>query len=268
MKIDIIVFTCDKYSSLWSYFYSFFNNNFPTELVNKFYFITDKKPSRTYGIEESLFLANNSNNFFERIESFLLNSKADYFLLLLDDYFLAETIDKNLFESLLLFCSQSSADYLKLTITHKNTFNKRIFENHNNIHLLKTTKEYSVDLYPSIWKKEFVLKIKNEWKFEENTIWDFEGKIHKINNSNRCFVYTGKKIKFIDVIRKGKLRREAHKILLSKFDYDLTSQWPLMSRNECFNDKVVPFLSMYSPRFIKNAFKAIGKKKGRKYYSD
>ena len=268
MKIDVIVFTCDKYSSLWSYFYSFFNSYFPSELIERFYFITDKKPRYTYGIDESLFLANDSNNFFERIDPFLQNSKSDYFLLLLDDYFLYENIDKKIFKSLLNFCFKISADYLKLTITHNNTFYKKTFDFKNDIHLLKTAKAYSVDLYPSIWKKEFILQIKNDWQSNENTIWDFEGKIHKINKSNKCYVYTGKKIKFIDVIRKGKLRREAHKMLLSKFNVNLTSHWPLMSKKESFRDRLIPFLSMYSPSFIKNAIKAKGKKKGKRYYSD
>lgn len=268
MKIDVIVFTCDKYSSLWSYFYSFFKQNFPNELVDKFYFITDKEPTQTFGIDKSLFLANDSDNFFERVDSFLANTKSKYFLFLLDDYFLTENVDKYLLESLLNFCHETLADYLKLTVTHNNTFYKRKFEGKKGLHLLKTKKEYSVDLYPSIWNKDFVLETRKRWQFEGKTIWDFEGKFHKTNNSNRCFIYTGKKIQFVDVIRKGKLRREAHKELLSKFGFDLSVQWPIMTKKESIKDRIVPFLSMYSPRFVKNILKANGKKKGRKYYSD
>lgn len=268
MKIDVIVFTCDKYSSLWSYFYSFFNKNFPTEFVDKFYFITDKKPSCSSTIDDSLFIVNDSNNFFERIDPFLLKSKSDYFLFLLDDYFLTNSINKNVFESLLDFCLKSSADYLKLTITHNNTFYKKKVNGDKNLHLIKTKKEYSVDLYPSIWKKDFILDIKRKWNFNGSTIWDFEGKINKVNKSNKCFIYTGREFSFVDVIRKGKLRREAHKVLSSKYGYDLSTQWQLMSKKESVKDKIIPFLSMYSPRFIKEVFKAKGRKKGRSYYSD
>ena len=189
-------------------------------------------------------------------------------MFLLDDYFLNEKVDKKLIVSLLDFSNRYSADYLKLTITHNNTFFKREYKDADFIHLLKTTKEYSLDLYPSIWKKEFLLNLKNDWVFKEKTIWDFEGKLHKINKSDKCFIYTGKKIKFIDVIRKGKLRREAHKILMNRYNCDLSLQWPIMSKKESINDKIIPFLSMYTPRFFKKILKNIGKKKGKKYYSD
>ena len=73
-------------------------------------------------------------------------------------------------------------NYFKLNVQFLNTIGKRIKFSNKKIGALKTAKPYAIDLYPCIWRVSFIKKIMDSWLFDEKSIWDFEGKMHKLNS--------------------------------------------------------------------------------------
>ena len=162
------------------------------------------------------------------------------------------------------------ANYLKLNIKSRIRLGKRFFYHGERFSFLKTYKPYAIDLYPGIWNKSFAEETIRKWPFSERTIWDYEGKFDRLSHFmqlNNCYCYCGKKFPFEDVVRKGKILRKAQKILLKQYGYDLSKNRPIMTRNEYFLDKVIPFLSRILPCNLKKRIKIRLERKGKKFYS-
>ena len=121
---------------------------------------------------------------------------------------------------------------------------------------------YEVNLYPSIWKKDDLIKIITH---DEN-IWKFEVRLTrrcKENHFKCAWVSNKKTFQFVDTIRKGKYIRKAYKFLKKNSLY--ISNRSIMTFKESFLLGFRTIVSRYSPKFIKLRMKKISKKS---YYSD
>lgn len=275
-NITIFIFTCDAYSGIWDYSIDLFHKNFPKKYSQNLFLVTDKKPDKKYGNFYKGFNviwpeSNNPIDYIEKLSFALKHCKTEYFLYLLDDYFLAYPISETIIDNFMSFIKKNDANYLKLNIKSKNRLDKLVYKTkEEKYYSLKTQIPYAVDLYPSIWKKPFVQATCDNWPFKERTIWDYEGKFHRLGEHmsiRGCFINVKNSFPFEDGVRKGKILRKAYKILLKEYDFNLTTFRPLMTRKEYYKDKIIPFISRKMPLGLKKKLKSRNVKKGKKYYS-
>lgn len=271
-RLTIGIFTCDAYKDLWETNVKLLKKNFPLELGFDVVFVTDKRPSKTSeNMAGYQFIWNdNPNDFLDKLSVFLKYCKTDYFLFLLDDYFFTRKIEAKTILNFLNFVNCRDVDYLKLNIKSRLRLSKRFIFNKKKFASLRTSKPYSIDLYPSIWNKQFVEETIRKWPFNERTIWNYEGKFYRLGeiiDLSNCYCYCGKDFYFEDVVRKGKIIRKAYKTLLRQYDCDLSINRPLMNRKEYICDKIIPFISRLLPEKIKRKIKDKQEKKGKRFYS-
>lgn len=267
-KIDVVFFTCDKYSSLWDDSLTLFQRNFPKENIGKVYLVTDVTPTKDIDKNVNVLVCD-SIDFINRMKIVTTHIETDYFLFMLDDYFVHKQTQQEYTDSIFNFLLEKRPHYLKLDVKFKHRLCKSFSYKNLRISKIKTYKPYGIDLYPSIWNVSFLKNIIYNWPFQAKTIWDFEGKLNAINfvsKDQECFCLRGTTFRYIDVIRKGKLRREANRELL-KIGIDLTNDWQLMTKNESFKDMIIPYLASITPKTIKRAYKKRQTKKGKTFYS-
>ena len=270
-KLTVFIFTCDAYKPLWKYAYNFYCSNFPKSYVDNLYFVSDCKPSNESieSIPVTFLWPKNKDDFIEKIELCLSVCKTDYFLFLLNDYFLTYPIKESTIDNYLDFVYKYNCNYLKLNIRTRKRLKHRFKFEGLYYSSIKQYMPYGVDLYPSIWKASFINTICDKWPFEGKTIWDFEGKFYKLGSYfkiDNCFCCRSPVFKFTNVVCRGTIFRDAHRKLKKKYNIDLTSFKPLMSRKMCLFEKMGFFLH-WMPEKLKEHIKARNRKRGKKYYS-
>jgi hypothetical protein len=253
---------------LWSYNLRYLKQNFPISHVGEIIIVTDKKTNQI--VEGARIVVSNDGNDFVRRFSFAASMcEYDYLLVTLDDYYFVNRINERLFDDLFSLCTSNGMDYLKLRIRTKSFIEKDVAPLRKDIDKINTKIPYSIDLYPGIWKKQFVLKVCDGWKQSDREIWRFEAQLWKSQECqvSKSFAYTGKEIAFLDVIRKGKLIRKANR-RLKKDGIDLTKSWKLMSVKETMTEDVRNWLGHHLPVTIKKMIKSYMHKRGKTFYSD
>ena len=88
---------------------------------------------------------------------------------------------------------------------------------YENIFTYTLDKDYRVNLYAGIWKKTFIAQTLPE--IGNMNAWEFEVSLTKVANKigAKCAVSHGKEFEILDVVRKGKILRNANKYL-KKYD--------------------------------------------------
>lgn len=255
-ELAIIITTCDKFCDLWK------NNSL---LVNKFwpnhppiYLVSDKDNYLGKQTFDNFMFFDGDYSF--RLKQALNHIDAEYVFLTLDDYLISNYVDKKKIDFLFSFMQKNKLSYLRF---FKQTLTKGWIDKENQIHLLPLTKcVYEVNLYPSIWKKEDLLKM----IVNDESPWKFEVRLTRRAREHNLFcgwVENKKVFPFVDTIRKGKYLRKAYRFL-KKNDLYISSR-PKMTIFETLRLDIRTLISRHAPKKIKNWLKKMSK---GKYYSD
>ena len=272
-KITLFIFTCDAFQDLWIHNLTLLSQNFPLEHIEAIYMVSDKKP--TFEIQSPIpvqfIWPEDGNDYLQKLQVCCDHCKTERFLYTLDDYFYTEPISAESLARHIAFAEERSADYLKLSFMSRRYTGKKTKASWGGKYAwLRTEIPYAIDLYPAIWRKDFVLRTINEWDMPERTVWDYEGKLSRLRDCidfSNCYVNTSGDFPFLDVVRKGKVLHKAHKTMLRRYGVDLAVKRPVMSAWATRIDGFKFFLSAWCPRWVKNAVKKRGRKKGKHYYS-
>lgn len=205
-KITCLIFSCDKFSDLWDANIKMFNQNWPDRDFDT-YIVTDKETERTIpGI--NIISAGCEVEWSDRLAYAMTFVKTPYVFVTLDDYFLIKPVKSKTFEILVDLLESEKYDYMRLFPDPVRATKEEIL-GHKGIHRIENAYEYSVNLYQGLWKREFlkycVRVPKNAWHFE------VELRDSAIAYNARCVVSLNDEYKVLDVVRKGKLLRNAAK---------------------------------------------------------
>lgn len=205
-KLSILISSCLKFSDLWENQFLLLNKFYPNH--PKAYLLTDVDNSSLLINENKIIL---NKNFSDRLKFALELIDSEYILLTLDDYLINAKINEEQIMNIVEYMKTNDIDYFRF---FKRSKTKCYFDKDKKIHLLPLTKNcYEVNLYPSIWKKESLLKIVTE---ENEDIWKFEVLATRRAKQEhlRCVWIDNKNVfPFVDTIRKGKYLRKAYKFL-------------------------------------------------------
>lgn len=202
--LSCLILSCDKFSDLWSGNIQMFNKNWPNRDFQT-YLVTDRPTNRKFdGVE--IISAGEGVEWSDRLRLALDKVQTKYVFVTLDDYYLNKKVDENQISNLIELMESQSVDYIKLFL-NKRTSIKEAIEGYNKIYRLDTKIEYSVNLYPAIWKVDFMKACIGDPK----SAWQFEVGLSDsaLNYGAKCYVSLNDEYKFLDVVRKGKLLRSA-----------------------------------------------------------
>ncbi len=255
-KLAIVVTTCDAFSDLWvnniTLFDKYWANHPPI------YLVSDKPNDLSKKLDVHFIYSN--QDYAYRLRDTLKQIDAEYIFLTLDDYLLSDYVDVNRLIFLVNYMEDNKISYMRF---FKRTLTKGWADKREHIHLLPLTKKtYEVNLYPSIWKKDDLMKMfvndESPWKFEVRLT-----RRARENNLYCTWVNNKKVLPFVDTIRKGKYLRKAYRFL--KKNNLFISERKVRTIRETLSLNVRTQLGRHLPKKIKNYLKS---KSHKEFYSD
>lgn len=205
-KITCLIFSCDKFSDLWSANIKLFRENWPDRDFDTF-IVTDKSSDRTFP-DVKIIAAGAGVEWSERLKFALQYVKTDYVFVTLDDYFLIKEVDSRRMEYLVDIMIAGGYDYIRLFKNPTRATGKRMIGESGLYHIINNT-NYSVNLYSGFWSKKFF-----EYCVKEpRTAWMFEVQLHEraVEYGAHCLVDYDDDYKILDVVRKGKILHKANR---------------------------------------------------------
>ena len=203
-NLTMLILSCDKFSDLWDGHIKLLEQNWPNRDM-KTYIVTDSPSDKSYpGIE--IISAGTEVEWSDRLAYALKHVDTDYVFITLDDYFLIKKVDDRSIVDLLDMMDKEKIDYVRLFPRPKKATMEEL-SGYKKIHRVRTTGNYSVNLYSGIWKKAFVEStVKtplNAWKYEVS-LFKRAPEYGAI-----CAVSLRNEFQILDVVRKGKLLHKA-----------------------------------------------------------
>lgn len=262
MDITLLINSCDKFSDLWEIQCSLLAKNWGDRNCRTI-LLTDKPTDFKYDNIEVI-SAGAGMEMVDRMRSVMTDITTDFVFVSLDDYFLVQPVENTVIKSLLETMSCESLDYIRLYKFPKLRDGIDLKSN-KNVKLLQLHQNYDVNLYPGIWRKEFLCKTLavtgiDAWKFEVTLT-----KTAREVNA-RCAVYVKECYIFLDAVRKGRFLHRAARFIKTYGHYN-------------GNRKLVPYIEEWKllgmrtlnailPDNLRKRLKCIMKKCGMKFYSE
>ncbi len=257
-NLSILILSCQKFSDLWS-------NNLL--LFEKYW---KEHPAIFLSSDgEGIFDLRDFDNLIvvkddmsSRIIKAVNTIKSKYIFLTFDDYYLKSMVKAEYIKSVLKIMDSEQYDYCRF-FKEKKIIGKEIgYLKYKKIPLKDA---YEVNFYPSIWKKESLLKV---LKFGED-IWKTEVRLTRRmreNGLSGIAVYDKSIFPFADIVRKGKYLKSGYRFL--KKNHLFISNREIRSFKETVSLFIQTIASNYLPKCIKKTVKNRMRKKGKIFYSD
>ena len=261
-QMTILILSCDKFSDLWDGQIKQLEKNWPDRDMETFV-VTDAPTDRHYeGIR--ILSAGTEPEWSDRLAFALREVKTPYVFLTLDDYFLIEPVSTAQIETLVETMEAQKLDYLRLFPRPKSATLEEL-PGCKGIRRVDTTKNYSVNLYAGIWKREFaeytVAKPLNAWRFEVSL------PKRALDYGASCAVCTDKVYQILDVVRKGKLLHKSAAYFRKHpgiYEGDReTNTWSFEAKLWCKT-----MAGRHAPKPVKNALKKFLRKRGHTFFTD
>lgn len=203
-KITCLIFSCDKFSDLWDGNVMLYNKNWANRDFET-YIVTDKHSDKELD-EVKLICAGSDVEWSERLKIALQYVKTPYVFITLDDYFLIKPVNSKTINVYINLMANRGYDYLRLFPDPVHSAKEEI-KGYKGVHRIDNSYEYSVNLYQGIWNLNFlqycVREPQNAWHFEVSL------RDSAISYNAKCIVSLNADYKVLDVVRKGKLLRNA-----------------------------------------------------------
>ena len=258
-RLTLLISSCEKFSDLWNLHFHFLNLHWKNRDLDTF-LVTDKKTKIAF---ENINVKSVGNlEMPKRLEKALAFVKTKYVLLTLDDYFLIKDVDEKQIEEIIDFMDSYSVDYCRLYPINKER--KKVLKENKWLFKVNLEKEYAVNLYPGIWRVDFLLKT----FCNDTNIWNYEVSLTKTAKACKanCIMSRRNEFSILDVIRKGKVLHKAHRYL-EKRGFSLDNR-ELVSWGVEIRYFVFGFFSHILPSKIKKIAKGLLRKFGVKFYSE
>lgn len=154
--LDIVIMSCDSYSDCWQPFYKLYTKYFPNNY--KTYIVTETKDCTYFDTIKK------QGAWTKRLREALQELNSEYVLLMLDDYFIHDKVDKNIIEKVLRLFDSNTATF-NFELDYRPS--KKYYENWN--------KQYNNQVYlnstqPSIHNRLKLIERLNT----DQTPWEWE----------------------------------------------------------------------------------------------
>lgn len=205
-KISLLILSCEKFSDLWDGHIKLYNKNWPDRDFDTF-IVTDNNTDKSFeGV--TIIPAESQQEWTDRLVFALQSIKTDYVFITLDDYFLIEPVNNERMTKIVDLLIERQYDYIRF-FKRPAAATREPISDLSGLYKVDNEIEYSVNLYSGIWKTEFLkYTLRNPlsaWKYEVS-LKDFA-----VQYGAKCLVDLENDFVILDVVRKGKLLRDAKK---------------------------------------------------------
>ena len=213
-QMTMLVISCDKYSDLWDGHVHLLEKYWPDRGIRTM-IVTDQAADKKYD-RISVFAAGAEGEWSDRLKAALEQVTTEYVFITLDDYFLTAPVSNETMTTLISIMKKDGYDYIRLFIRPQCPESAKV-AHYSNFYEIDTTVRYSVNLFPSIWKKEFLLKT----VAKSRNIWQYEVSLSQCatDENVKCAASLNDEFQIIDVVRQGKIQRKATKLLSQEAVY-------------------------------------------------
>lgn len=168
-KLAMLVLSCDGYSDLWDDFFNL-RDKYWADCSYKWYLVTESKDYQRDGVE--VIKCGKELNWAGRFRYAINLINAEYYGLFLEDYFITETIDTKLIDSLIDIMGRYDVSLLNMSDvfgTILNMKNKQYLMEH--LIRIPNNKLYGVSTASAIWRHDFLANKLGNYDY---SAWQFE----------------------------------------------------------------------------------------------
>ncbi|MBQ6825227.1 MAG: hypothetical protein IJP34_01025 [Clostridia bacterium] len=261
--LSLLISSCGAFSDLWEGQITMLDRHWKEKNIDT-YIVTDTNPENKSFQNVKILTAGEGTEITERFSFFLKECKTEYVFITLDDYYLIKDVSNKRIKYLIDVMKEKNLDYL------------RIFRLPSDGKLLSDTDEiydipfredkskYYVNLYPGIWKKDFLAKTLKE----KLNAWQYEVSLTPlaIELNAKCAVDRADDYVLLDVVRKGKILHKANKYFKENPGI-YTGNRPLISYFFELKLFIYALCQKILPRKLIRGIKPFLRKLGFKFYS-
>ena len=202
-KLSIVGIFYDGYEDLWIDFLYLFNRFWPDCPYPVYIVNNEKDINDGFGENIAVIHAGRDAEFSRKIQTALERIDSEYYLLLLEDFFVGKRINTITIENRISFIEKEKLKYYSMPLKEfQNIPNQKKYKEYGNLFRIMPDEEYTVSCQPAIWKKGFLQECIGTTNYNA---WIFEGmyvrseKVHTrefldgccTDNSNPLHLYHG-----------------------------------------------------------------------------
>ena len=203
----------------------------------------------------------NSPSFKNRLVESLKKDNNEYILLLLDDYYVTDDLEKSLGEYS-SYLRETKCDYLRVFKEHLKT--RKLKRAHDSLYLIEKPEGYNINFHPSFWRRDTLLTLLQS--IESDNIRDIEAHFctYFLENNKKAYAIKKNYFPYVELVVNGLFfRKPFKKYCLSKYSG---------SRKKCsiffeLKFKLKHFISL---RFNRKLLSVLKKKvyKNKEFYTE
>lgn len=169
-KMAIVGIFYDGYKDLWIDFLNLFQKFWP-DCPYELYIVNQDEKIETDG-KFKVLNAGIDAEYSRKVQYAVNNIDAEYFLLLLDDFFLSRKLEQNTLVNLMEYIIKNEINYCSLPLDDfSSTFKGKKITDFKGARKISPKSEYTVSCQPAIWNKNFLSQCigndnYNAWVFE------------------------------------------------------------------------------------------------------
>ena len=233
MNIAIVGIFYDGYYDLWEDFLEL-KEKFWKDCPYPLYIVNQTKDldfEKKYDV--TVIHAGADAEYSRKVQTAIKEIEADYYLLLLDDFFFSKKLEARVLDKIIVFMEENNLSYYGMPMgefakaPHSSRFNGM-----RNVYNITHKDEYTVSCQPSIWKKDFLIKCIGKGNYNA---WVFEGiyikskDAHKEEFLAKCKLDTSNFLHILHGALQGKMMPNTVRAY-QNIGYTLKTTRPVLSR--------------------------------------
>lgn len=267
-RLAIVGIWYDGYYDLWIDFLRLFNKYWKDCPYNLYIVNIDKDidmsligdVSKCKALKEMKIIhAGECAEYSKKVQMAVEQVDADYFLLLLEDFFIGEKIDNKRITNIMEYIYREGLKYYSMPMKEFQSIQNQIkFNRQKKLYRVSKTKEYTICCQPAIWKKSFLKECIGTTNYNA---WVFEGiyckskKAHTDDFCNNLIIDNSNPLNLYHGALQGRIVRETYNHF-KKIGYTFYNNLELISIATCYKNKVKRLLIKYVPLKIRTFVKS------------
>lgn len=259
-NLAIVGIFYDGYYDLWEDFLELKERYwkdcpYPLYIVNQ-----TKELNFSKKYEVTVLHAGEDAEYSRKVQTALKEIKADYYLLLLDDFFFSRKLSGSVLDDRLSFMKDNNLFYYCMPLKEfAKTWTGTKYHNNDSILNMRGAAEYTVNCQPSIWERTFLEKCIGNGNYNA---WVFEGIYikSKIAHTDSFLSHCKVDVSNLLSLRHGALQGKLLPSTVSYFEsegYRMKNKRPLLDKKSFRIDELKNFIKTYMPLRLQKIFKSI-----------
>lgn len=266
-NVSVLVIGFDGYKDVWNHCFKLMNKYWPYR-PNTYLVTSILKPDYE---KVTVIAAGPDSEWSKKAMTALKSITSKYVLLLLEDFFISDNVDNEVFNDTIESIKKYNIKFYQLSTQLFDNFkeNGLAYKNNRDIVVIPSNKRYPINLQAAIWERVFLMDCIGEGNYNA---WEFEVKhmqISNVNTDNTQFLIDNRNIlKIIHAVVQSKylpgalskLRQRGYEISLNERN--------VLSKKENFKYQLKLLVYTILPECIRKYFKKLGQLLGFVFVTD